>query len=136
MGMSVTSNMPTYCEISSDDDSPAQSPIEGQKANVPTSMLYEVFPSLDPGQASLLLELYNNSVYDVMEALLDGIALMLLCKFQAARQMAGVQHISVRQDHILKDGLRSLYKGNFDVSTKVEVEIMGSLTTDLGGPKR
>ena len=36
----------------------------------------------------------------------------------------------------MEDGLRSLYKGNFDVSTEVEVEIMESLTTDHGGPKR
>ena len=71
--------------------------------------------------------------------LLDGIAMnasMLLRKFQAIRQTAGVQHIAVRLDHIVEDGLRSLYKGNFDVSTELEVEIMGSLTTDLGGPKR
>ena len=48
-------------------------------------MLYEVFPSLELRQASLLLELYNNSVYDVIEALLDGITMnasMVLRKFQ------------------------------------------------------
>ena len=47
-------------------------------------MLHEIVPILDSGQASLLLDLYNNSVYDFMEALLDGIAMnasMLLSKF-------------------------------------------------------
>jgi hypothetical protein len=141
MGTSMPSSIPTYYEISSDDSSPAQSPVHqyAQKASVSTSMLHEVFPDLDSGQASLLLDLYNNSVYDVMEALLDGIAMnasMLLCKFRAVRQTAGVQHIAIRPDHIVEDGLRSLYKGNFNVSTEVEIEIMGSLTTDLGGPKR
>ena len=52
------------------------------------------------------------------------------------KQTSRVQHIAVRPDHIVEDGLRSLYKGNFNVSTEVEIEIMGSLTTDLGGPKR
>ena len=70
---------------------------------------------------------------------MDGIASnasMLLCKFRAIRQTSRVQHIAVRPDHIVEDGLRSLYKGNFNVSTDVEVQIVGSLTTDLGGPKR
>lgn len=139
MGVSVPSSIPTYYEISSDDSSPAQSPVQQQKTSVPTSMLHEVFPYLDSGQANLLLGLYNNSVYEVMEALLDGVAMnasMLLCKFRAIRQTSGVQHIAVRPDHIVGDGLRSLYKGNFNVSTEVEIEIVGSLTTDLGGPKR
>ena len=139
VSVSISSSTPTYYEISSDDSSAEQSPVQRQKTSVPTSMLYEVFPTLDSGQASLLLELYNNSVYDVTEGLLDGITMnssMLLRKFQAVRQTAGVQHIAVRPDHIVEDGLRSLYKGNFDVSTEVEIEIMGSLTTDLGGPKR
>ena len=139
LGVSMPLSTPTYYELSCDDSSPALSPIQQEKTSVPTSMLHEVFPSLESEQASLLLELYNNSVYDVTEALLDGITMnasMVLRKFQMVRQTGGVQHIEVRLDHVVEDGLRSLYKGSFDVSAKVEVEIVGSLTTDLGGPRR
>ena len=61
MGMSVPFFIPTY-EISSDDSSPAQSLVQQQKTSVCTSMLHEVFPCLKSGQASLLLDLYNNNV--------------------------------------------------------------------------
>ena len=102
-------------------------------------MLYEIFPSLDAGQASLLLELYSNDASSVIEDLVDGSgvnASMLLRKFQGIRQTPAIQHIAVRPDYIVEDGLRCFYKGNFDVSAQVEVELIGTVTTDLGGPKR
>ena len=107
MGLSVPSSIPTYYyEISSDDFSPAQSPVQQQKTSVSTAMLHEVFPIFDYGQASLLLDLYNNNIY-VTEALLDGIAMnasMLLYKFRAVRQTSRLQHIAVRPDHIVEEG--------------------------------
>ena len=109
------------------------------KSKVPCSMLYEIFPSLDAGQASLLLELYSSDASSVIEDLVDGSrvnASMLLRKFQGVRQTPAIQHITVRPHYIVEDGLRCFYKGNFDVSAQVEVELNGSLTTDLGGPKR
>ena len=48
---------------------------------------------------------------------------------------SGVQYIEVRPDHVVEDGLRCLYKGRFNVSQETEVELVGTLTTDLGGPK-
>ena len=32
---------------------------------------------------------------------------------------SGVQHIEVRSDHVVEDGLRSLYKVSFNVSQKI-----------------
>ena len=98
------------------------------------SALRDMFPQLDSGQEALLLELYNNNVQEVIEALLDGLnSSTLLRRFQMLRMTSGVQHIEVRPDHIVEDGLRHLY---FNVSQDIEVEFVGTLTTDLGGPKR
>ena len=132
-------SLPEFYEISDDDTSPLQSPLNHMKSKVPCSMLYEIFPSLDAGQASLLLELYSSDASSVIEDLVDGSgvnASMLLRKFQDIRQTPAIQHITVRPDYIVEDSLRCFYKGNFDVSAQVEVELIGSLTTDLGGPKR
>ena len=123
---------PTYYELSESDED--QSPVDSPLHH---SALRDMFPQLDSGQEALLLELYNNNVHEVIEALLDGVnSSTLLRRFQTLRMIPGVQHIEVRPDHVVEDGLRCLYKGSFNVSQEVEVEFVGTLTTDLGGPKR
>ena len=47
---------PTYYEISDNENS-----------------LRDMFPQLYTGQEAMLLELYNNNIHEVIEALLDGI---------------------------------------------------------------
>lgn len=101
------------------------------------TILSEMFPKINSGQEALLLELYNNDVQEVIDALLHGInASSLLQRFHMSKIIPGVQHLEVRPDRIVEDGLRCLYKGNFNVSKEVEVEFVGRPTTDLGGPKR
>ena len=67
----------------------------------------------------------------MIDALLKGVtAMTLLHRFQLHNLIPGIQHIEVRPGHIVEDGLRCLYKGNFNVSKEVEVDIAGSLTTE------
>ena len=81
-------------------------------------------------QALMLDKIVFNLNYTAVmpEYLIDGSGVnesMLLRKFQGITQTLDIQHIAVRPDHIVEDGLRCFYKGNFDVSVQVEVELIG-----------
>ena len=87
------------------------------------SSLFDLFPSLHSDKEALLFELYNGDVNEVIDAMLKGVtATTLLQRIQMLKLTTGTQHIQVRPDHKLEDGLRCLYKGNFNVSMDVKVE--------------
>ena len=93
-----------------------------------------MFPWLNAEQAGLLCEYYADNIADVVDALMTGLSHSdLLNQFRNVRLIPGMQHIVVRKDHIVEDGLRCLYKGNFNVCQAVCVEILESPATDLGG---
>ena len=61
----------------------------------------------------------------------------LLMHFKVTRMSAPpVKHITARPEHFVEDGIRTLFKGDFDAGSNLVVEIDGKATSDLGGPRK
>ena len=98
-----------------------------------SSILYEMFPY---GQISLLLELYND-VHETIQVFLDGLTTSAILKqFRASQMIHSTKHILIRLEHVIEDGISTLFKGDINIASNLEIELDGAVTADLGGVKR
>lgn len=96
--------------ISDDSNSPKGSPAPKKVATV-----YDLFPQITMGQSNLLSSLFGD-INEVVEILLEGVtASSLLTQFKLKKVTEPAKLITVRSNHIVQDGLRSLYKGKFSL---------------------
>lgn len=123
-GPSTATTEPDVNDVSDDDFSPIRA-----------KTLHEMFPNLELDCGALLLELFG-SLCDIVDFLLDPSALTLLKRFRAIRLSSSVRRITVRPEHVVEDGLSTLFKGDFNADSQLEIELVGKTTADLGGVRR
>ena len=101
------------------------------------SVVRVMFPELTTEQASVLFELFCDDAHQVIQSLLEGLPVSsMLNQLRHSKVVCPPKLIVVRPDHIVEDGLRMLYKGEFNVSAPVKVEMVGVPAVDLGGVRR
>ena len=127
-GSRIPSPNPIY--ISEDDEvSPIPSP---QKQSFVAGM----FPQLSPQQSTLLFELCNGDVHEVVQLLLEDLPLpSILSKLANLRLVCLPRSNKIHPDRIVEDGLRC-YKGSASLSSPLEIELVGTSAIDLGGVRR
>ncbi len=139
-----SSPLPDPFVISDDSSSPSPSP---SPSPVPSPTFYgrtklsiikEMFPKLTTEQeASVLFDLFSNDPHQVIQFLLEGLPVSsLLNQLRQNKLICPPKVIVIRPDHIVEDALRMLYKGEFNVSAPVEIDMVGVPAVDLGGVRR
>ena len=95
-----------------------------------------MFPGLSPEQITLLFELYNNDIHQVVQSLLEDLPLSsILGRLKSLRLVCPTRVVQVRPQHVVRDGLR-FYKGDTCISSELEIELVGRPAVDLGGVRR